>query len=355
MTDVSTISEGGYTVSSNTETPEQVKAILSDGKEPEKPSESEAAAVLGKKGGEAAAAKRSEAAKEAKAEKEAEQEARSEPDKPAAEDEKPLGKPRDDPRARMLEATRKEAEAKREAQRERAERERLAARLAELERGQKPAEAPKAAPSDDAEPQEGDFEDYRDYVKAVARHEYRQAAKEAAKQAHEKAYREGITEAVNSFTKRMDEAEAKDPEYNAKVAHIAVEFCPSFKAKAQGIPLAPIHVITDEIINSEHAPALTLHLAEHPEEFQRLQALRSPLEVQLAMAKLEARMEYESKRSDAAPQATAPKAVPSQAKPPLRPVNGSPHTAETVPGDDASYEAHRSYWTRKDRERTAQR
>jgi hypothetical protein len=345
VTENVTVSEGGFTVTSSGggETAEQISAILTP--EGDKPDTSEAASILGKKGGEAAAAKRAEAAKEAKTQTEAEPAVDAEPDKPV--EEKPLGKPRDDPRARMLEATRQAAEAKREAQRERAERERLAAEVESLRAGAKPAEAPKAPPGDDPEPQEGDFTEYRDYVKAAARWEYKQAQKEAAKEAREQSYNASITAAQESFIERMDKAEADDPTFNEKVRDVALSLGrPSFH-RAPGEKLTQNHVIMDELINSEIAPSLMLHFVEHPDELQRIRALRTPNDVQFAMARLEGRLE--AKRQDAVPQAPALRAVPSQAKPPVRPVAGSPHSADSVPGADASYEDHKRYWSAKDK------
>jgi len=148
-------------------------------------------------------------------------------------------------------------------------------------------------------------------------------------------------------SERMDKAEAEDPTFNEKVRDLALSLGrPSFHM-APGEKLTQNHVIMDELINSELAPALMLHFVEHPDELQRIRALRSPNDIQFAMARLEGRLE--AKRSDAAPQAPALRAVPSQAKPPLRPVNGSPHTADSVPGPDAPYEEHKRYWSQRDK------
>ena len=137
-----------------------------EGKPPaeEKIDPSKAASELGKLGGKASAKQRARLVQEAredagKAEDageeagEAQRGAQEAPEKgleseKAKEDaERPLGKPRDDPRARMLDATRKESEAKRARDAERAEKEQAQAELQKLrsefdalKRGDKPPE-----------------------------------------------------------------------------------------------------------------------------------------------------------------------------------------------------------------------
>src|SRR5258706_7812176 len=94
---ISVVESGGLELTSNSDTPEQMRASMGV----EEDSISKAAAELGKKGGEASAAKRA-GAKEAGKAKENTSDAEIKPQ--ADEDnqensEKPLGKPRDDPRA----------------------------------------------------------------------------------------------------------------------------------------------------------------------------------------------------------------------------------------------------------------
>lgn len=342
------VTEGGVTVTSSSETAEQITEALKD-------PISEAAATLGKKGGEAAAAKRREAKEQdgqaGGEERETGESAAAtvQPDSDASGDGKhdarPLGKPRDDPRARMLEATRKEAEAKRERDSFKAERDRLAAELAEARAGKAP-ERPKEAPAAPGKPEEGDFENYADFVEARAAYAAQQVfeKRQAELSRHQEAqtYQRGIHEAVQTFKTRTDEFLKADPTFKERTAALAAELQPSFTL-AQGQRLGPINVIADEIISSEQAPALMLHFTEHPDDLQRLQGLGTPFDIQREMAKLEGRLSAATVSAPARPEV-------SRAKPPVRPVNGSPHTADQVPGEDASYDEHRKYWNARDRQ-----
>jgi hypothetical protein len=79
--------------------------------------------------------------------------------------------------------------------------------------------------------------------------------------------------------------------------------------------------VADEFMaNPKEAPALMRYFTEHPEEFQRIAALRTPREVTREMAKLPV------------PAATAgtskPGFVASKAPPPIQPVKGQPPVAE---------------------------
>jgi hypothetical protein len=356
----SVTTDEGLRVTSTSETPEQITEALKD-------PISEAAATLGKKGGEAAAAKRREAKDAGHIRTGETGEQLPEPVQPdGGEDSvpdgdgqggkgehqsKPLGKPRDDPRARMLEATRKEAEAKRERDAIKAERDRLAAELAEARAGKAPDQPKKPAGDEDPEPQEGDYEDWtkwlKDHTRWDARQELRTHQQELARQEAAQSYQRGIDEAVSTFGQRVGEAFKADPTLAERTAAVAAELRPSFR-RPEGTPLTAMHVVADEVILSEHAPALMLHFAEHPEELQRVSSLRTPFDIQRAIALLEGRL-------SAVPVAPAPKPAVSQAKPPVRPVNGSPHTSEGVPDEKASYEQHRAYWLKKDREKAASR
>lgn len=290
----------------------------------------QAAAELGKKGGEATAAKKAEE-KEA-----AEREAKA---KEAAEKRK--GNPRHDPTARVTEATReakeaREAKARAEAERdaERQERQRLAAEVEQLRKGAPaPKEPAKVAAADDPEPQPDDYESHEKWVRATARWEARQEFKECQQEASkgriEAARSENIGRSVKSYVERLSEAEKITPDFKERTLAVATALQPSFTRGDQ--PLMPSHIVADEIINSEHGPALLLHLADHPEVLQRFNALpRHPSTISLIqreMAKLEARVEAAT--ADASPQPQV-----SRANPPVRSVTGSPITAEPdITGD----------------------
>lgn len=346
------VTEGGVTVVSNSETAAQITETLKPSEE--KPDLSRAASELGKKGGEAAAEARAEKAKEAA--KEAKQEAKAEQETPEEPEPAPGEKPeKSRAQLRVEEATRAAAEARREAAQIRQEKARLEGELAEVRRAREAPQTPQTPQRDaTAKPKADDFESYDEYLDARDVWNRKQWEAESAKDQKEMAYHQGVNQRVSTFIESMDKAETDDPAFHEKVAPFAVQMKPSFK-RAKGEALEPIHVITDEIIGAgKLAPVLALHLAEHPEDRKRIESLGSPTEIQLAMAhlqgRIEARLDGATAGNPPSDERPAPKPEVSRAKPPVRPVAGSPHTADQEPGENASYEAHRAYWGRKDKE-----
>lgn len=351
------VTDGGFTVSTNAETAEDVKANFAseekpkDGPEPDPEKEeaeevSRAAAALGKKGGEAAAEKRAKEAKEAKRAKVAEEGAEAEPKEG---DEKPLGKPGDDPRARMLQATREAADLKRQlaAERqdlaaERRERERLAAEVSRARASEaKPAAVPRASGAD-AEPDEKDFDDYGKYVEARARwgtrEEIRKHQHEHGLRQRAHAYAHQVDTSVTLFNDRVQEMMKADPQFMERISDEVWDvMVPSFMLDP-GERKGPHNVIADEVRDSEQGPAILLHLTEHPEELQRIATLGTAREVSREMAKLEAKLEN---GNGVATAGTSPRAFVSRAKPPIRPVTGTPQAADPYAvDDDTSLDEH---------------
>jgi hypothetical protein len=362
------VESDGFKVTSNSKSVEQLTEDLKltpeetpteevpaePAKDPEAERLAKAAAELGKKGGEATAAKKRGLEHPGAGPQKADSEEAdaNDPSGEAAAD-KPLGKPRDDPRARMLEATRAAAELKRQVAEERRERERLAAEVAALRAGKQ--EAPPPKPNGDAEPQQADFETYEDYVKATANYVARKAAaehyekqrQEAERRYMATAYQTAIESKIAEFQGRLRKTAETDPELMDRISPEVIGLQPSFTL-AQGERPGPTNVIADELISSEHAPALMLHFTEHPDDLQRIASLRTPRDIAREMAKLEARL-------DAATTATSPKPQVSKANPPVRPVTGAPHTVDAEPGPDASYEDFKRYWNAREAREAKQR
>lgn len=353
-----TIEEGGFRVTSTSETPEQIKAIVSADvpeQKPEKPEPSpaisKAAAKLGAEGGKANAQRRAEEAQKASESTPATPDDPKPADEPETppEDAEKLGKPRHDPKARMLEATRQAAELKRENAAIRAEREQLLRDLADARKAREagaPAPAEEKSHDGTAKPKQDDYANWEEFLDARDVWNETQRAARTASERQANDFHAGVNTALNSFTKRMEEAAKSDPTLSERTQAMAA-LRPSF-VLGKGEKIAAENVIADEIIQSEQAPALMLYLAEHEDEFQRLAALRTPFDIQMAMAKLEGRL-------TAAPTATVVKPGVSNASDPVRPVTGPPHLADKAPGPDAPYEEHKRYWGRRDRERSASR
>jgi hypothetical protein len=300
---------------------------------------SDAAKKLGKAGGEAAA--KAKKAKAAQPEPEVKADAKPD-DTDTDEGKKPLGHRREDPRARVMDATRKAREAQ-----ERADA--LEARLAKLEAGQKP-EGEK--PSGDEEPQQDQFNTWEEYSRAVTRWEVRQGISEevqelTAKQREEQEEGrklEAVKQKAQEFYGRLDEALQADPEFYNRVDPGLVKVTPSFLL-APGQSPSPESDVMQAIVDSEHAAALLLHLSEHPDEMDKLRALPDTFSVFRAMGRLEARVGGEP----------APKAEPkpedrpvSQAKPPVRPLTGSPQHSEEDVGEDTPFEDHLRIYNAQD-------
>lgn len=310
----------------------------------------EAASELGKKGGKAAAEKRAEEARKAKpAEEEPEQKAKAEPAEEDAEDTDEaadIRKPSVKKRIETLAREKREAEGR--AATERQERERLANEVERLRQAREPREQPqerkaseRQAPQDDPEPNEDDFAEHAEYVKASARHaarqEFREQQQKVARQTYAHAFAQRVQETLSGYSKRIKAARTADPDFDARISADVDALSPSVYLAA-GEPLQAGNVIADYIVHSEQAPALKLYLSENPNDFQRIASLGGPRDVERAMAKLEGRLDA----------ATAGARVEteevSQAKPPLRPVGGSPHTAADVePSDDDDFDS----WSRK--------
>jgi hypothetical protein len=346
---VVTTEVNGWTVTSNSGgSEEQLRANL---KPKTDAAVSQAAKELGKRGGEAAAKARSEkpeaepaekveakatepAAKEPEAEEEPAKEAKAEgeeekPEEKAEPEEKPEEKkpnPRHDPKARMLEATRKEAEAKRALAEERRRADDLEARLARLERGERPEAKTEPKPA------EQDPDVAPELKKYVAEAE---------------TYEEGLQNYIQArddwrdrmMSKRAEQEHAARVRYDAEekfrqaAAPIQERFSEEvlqlktvYQALEAGEPVSGANfVATEFVLSPETAPALMLHFSEHPDDLQRIAALSNPRAVSREMAKLEARLEAAtagngSRRDDDV----------SRAAPPVRPVSGKPYVTDAT-------------------------
>ena len=317
--------------------------------EPEKKGISKAASELGKRGGKAAAAARKDAEKAPQKAQEPEGDAPDDEDEPedgAGEEDAPesrqadrRGNPRHDPSARVAQATRETREARERADRAEREVAELRAQMARPPQAAPPErrEAAPERPDPLKEPDEGDFDSYKDYVKAVARHEYALAEHEgqvrqrahAAASAH---YHRAQT-AIDGLAGAMAKANEADPDFTEYVRPLMDRLVPTWTLP----PDAQHDVwnwVADELTSApENAPALLRHLRERPDALQRVATLRSPRAVTRELATIYARL-------DAATAGTSSSRSVSQAKPPVRPVTGSPHTDTGELDDDAPLSAY---------------
>ncbi len=302
---------------------------------------SKAASELGKR----SAAKRAEQKAKATADDETAPSASTESAEPKAEagpKKDRRGDPRHDPTARVQEATREAAEARRELVSERTERQRLAAEMAQVRavldaaaRGQRGAPAERA--QNGGKPTEEEYENYADFVEArarwAARQEYSQVANYAAQQHAEAKRTERIGKDVDAMIERVT---AASPNWGQEFSQEVLSLTPSFMLPAGG-RVGGDNIVADEIVRSQHGPGLMAHFTANPTDLQRIASLRTPREIAREMAKLEARL-------DAATTGDSAKAESSKAKPPVRPVTGSPQDADpTEPTDDLPFDE----WVRR--------
>jgi hypothetical protein len=265
-----------------------------------------------------------------------------------------LDKPVRSARERMLDATRKEAHAKRERDAAKAEAaalraERDALRAQPQATRQAPAEV---APTNGAKPKPESYETYEDWVEALADYKADQKVKgfreESAQAEKLRSYRETLEHTLADATSVMKEYEKADPGWFARISEdvkdLRLKLSP---AKLPDEPIQPDHVIADAILLSgATGPRILLHFTDHPDELDRIRALPTWQETQIEMRVLAKML---GSVGVATTGTTPTKSEGSKARPPVRPVTGSPHTAETEPGQDASYEEHRRYWNAKEK------
>lgn len=176
---------------------------------------------------------------------------------------------------------------------------------------------PVPAASDDQEPSEDQFTDYATFVKAQAKWQAREAIRAFQQElrANEEKQREAQWhfQRDQSFAERLAEARTANPEFDTLVNREDIELSPP---------------MIDVIKDSPVAPQLMLHLAQFPDDAQRIQSLH-PMLAYGEMKKLEARVEFASQRS------TGPSSAPmiSQARPPIRPVGSAPSGTVDDPAD----------------------
>jgi len=332
------------------ESPEP-RVLVDKGKPVEEPDEvSEAAAKLGKKGGEAAAAARKAKPIPDKPKEEAKPVEEPEPEKAARgtdaregdEDEEeddtdlPLT---ENARKRIEKATKKEAAAKRELREAQIRHERelseTRSRLEMLERSRtepQPKEQPRAAQPTRTKPEAADFESYDGYVDALTDWKIEQREAKAAERNYERAVVTGVTQAEHQFATHVKEA-FQGVDLKERLSPDVLYMVPSYRLTPDQ-RWGPDNVIADEFLRAgKLGPRLMEYLSDNPTELQRLRKLRSSEDVQIEMRVIARTI---GPAGDATPgnppaaQGSGSKPELSKAKPLVPPVTGSPHTADEL-------------------------
>lgn len=239
--------------------------------------------------------------------------------------EKPLGKPKNDPRARVEQATRQAAEAKR--QRDEIERRAVAAEQ-ELERlraglpkESKPEPAKVETKAPDGKPKADDFETYDEYVEALTDWKAEQRDKTVKESAHREALLSHQQSLFNSFQERIQKAIEADPTIDEKIHPDIVAMVPNgpvdFSKRMSNDDLIGVHFIAEE-----KGLDMMRHLSEYPDVLQRLRGLSQP-QLLVELGRIDARLGSVTTAPDPKPISI------SRANPPVRPV-----TAVAPSGDD---------------------
>lgn len=331
-------SSNGWETISNSVTPEKAEANLKEQGTDEK---SKAASTLGKAGAEARKIKpippkpKMDAKPE---EKPADvEEAEDEPEVEAKGDEKTeQAKAEGDPRK---EATAKVALATRQAREAREEAAELRRQLESIRHGETHKEyvakqgQPKAEPEFDwrKEPDEKEYEaagkTYGEFLKDTVDHRMAMKAQEdyEASQQHQRAatIHKSIETKVEAFKSKVSEQfeGIAENEVSDLIGHCSFALPP-------GAPPSPINVVADTLVLHCDNPGRIeqfFRTDDGKQELQRIATLRTPTEIQLALAKLDYRLGVAATTGT-----PAAKKEKSKAKEPFEPVSGSPGTIDTL-------------------------
>jgi hypothetical protein len=345
-----TVEESGITITSTSETPEAIQETL------QSDPVTDAASTLGKRSAEARKAKNAISSAEVDDGGDGSADGSGGDGQAEAVGQsvgKPTYDPKKDPRVtaktRLEKALEVEKIAKHERDAAKAEAAALKTRLDALEKASRPAETPaKTAP--EGKPQASDYATYDEWVDAVAdwkveeKFKQRETAYQQQEQVRE--YVTMVDGALGAAVAARKEYEKVDPQWFGRVSEEVKEVANKLSvARDPEEKLGADHVIADEVLIAGQAgPQVLLYLSEHPQEFQQLRAAKTPIDIQIGM-RLIARQLNGSGNGQLPPSRPSV----SQAKAPIRPVNGTPAGNDGPPGDDASFADHAAYWNRRDK------
>lgn len=337
-----TITHEGITISSNTQTADEMKAALGIAVE-------EAPASEGDVQDDAAPAADAVEAP-APAPHDSTPEATAKPQD---------GKSKDKKRERYEEMDRQRHEALRQAEAERKAREASERRIEELRAEwrkefdaikQQAKPEPKVEPTGDPEPDYTDTSKYPDgqfdrkYLKDQARWEARQEYQSLRKQEQERAQAE---QRERQQYERQQQERQRIAGFAQKVETVLKDQ-PELRARIENVAMT--RPMWDAVIESDRPHELLAYMADHSEEAVEIAGL-APLAALRRMSRIDYSLETAATLTGSAP--AKPK---TSAHPPVSPVSGS-HAAPAsgVPGDDASYEEWADYHNRIERESRGRR
>lgn len=322
----------GYTITSTSETADQIQAGLAalDGKPVPEPADDAEAET---EGAEKAATPESEAGKTLAAKKNT------------------LETRKKSIQAQIDELVKSRGETQRERDAIKAELEALRTERDSIKAAQKSAASPGEVVSpktsdaaDDPEPKEEDFENYRDFIKAQSRWEARQEFKEQDRKAREVRQRDLAQRAEQArfatFSDRLEATRKEHADFDARID------------AGPGLTKA----MQEALLDSEIPGMVMLHLADpaHRATYDAILALSSPMAQYAAMKKLEGRLEAAADK----PRGPAPKVeATTEAPEPIKPLGNVPGTvvSDGEPDPETATQAEWNAWHNSQLRKTKKR
>jgi hypothetical protein len=183
----------------------------------------------------------------------------------------------------------------------------------------------KADAKKDARPDPKDFDDYDDYNEALTDWKVDQ---KLAKRDEDRQ-----TEAKKSEFKKSQESKI---ERYTKGIDAAKEIYDDFDEVIEEYD-GPLTIgMQQALVDSDIGPQVAYYLAKHPKEAEKIGAMRSIIEINKAIGKIEAKLEAQNDQDDKAADDEKPKV--SKSPPPINPVKGSSKNKKDP--DDLSYEEY---------------
>jgi hypothetical protein len=206
-----------------------------------------------------------------------------------------------------------------------------------LDRELQTLKAPKAAPPPvpDGRPTVDQFDTYDAYVEALTDWKLERVEAQRTAQDQRARIQQSHAQHAKTFTDRIQQAEALDPEFWSKMSPAVVNLRPSGSLDPGETPTAWT-AIADVLFTSDVSPALMTHFSQNDRDLQRLSTL-PPNQLFRELGKLEAQY---TRPAAASPGPAAGLPI-SHAAPPIKPVGGAAATSDALEiTDDLDVDEH---------------
>lgn len=235
-------------------------------------------------------------------------------------------RPRDDPKARVAEATRNAAEAKRridEVERRAKAAEEALARFKSTSEASRAPEPPKPVQPNDR-PKLDDYDSIEDHAEAMAKwvrkaeRDAEQAERKAAEDRQKaEAFEKFREKRVTTFSEKMGKHLETDPDFWNRISPDVVQLRP-LSVMDENEPKGPLNLLAEHFLTSDDPATLIQYFSDRPEEVTRFSQFTTEAQFWREVGKVETRV------GSAATTASATTPEVSKAAPPARPVTGGP-------------------------------